>query len=78
VLGTLGQGNSAIFGRIQKLLDKKGIKYVLVLLSEALLGKLTMLPEKEVPVQVARCATLPSNLMHASPVRFVVLEVSSR
>jgi 2-(3-amino-3-carboxypropyl)histidine synthase len=63
VLGTLGrQGNPATLGKIQNLLQEKGIKYSLVLLSEVLPDKLAMMPAVEAWVQVAcpRCAFLIS------------------
>jgi hypothetical protein len=54
VLGTLGrQGNPALLCKIQKLLQEKGLKHSLVLLSEVMPAKLAMMQDVEAWVQVA-------------------------
>ena len=62
VLGTLGrQGNPALLAKIQKLLEEKGIKHSLVLLSEVMPHKLALMQGVDAWVQIAcpRCACTP-------------------
>lgn len=58
ILGTLGrQGNPSLLRKVQALLDARGVKYMLVLLSEVTPEKLALMPNIEAWVQIAcpRC-----------------------